>query len=488
MSILSDIDSNTVMPKEALPPTDEQAHYLDLLLGTDDNIMMNALAGTGKTTTLEMGEKRVKVPTILYLVFNTKNAKEAKGRMLSTTDTRTFNGCGHMIWGRTTGTKLTLNTKKCNDILKVIIQESPKKLHKELWDVYFEVLAGVGMAKSLGYIPDGKFPDTQRLCTQEQLIGAMEEQPSDLVIDLVDAVLFASIKAAYAGSVDYNDQVYMPGVFGGAFPRFPLILVDEYQDLNPVNHAMLTRLVKGRIVGVGDPWQNIYGFRGAKANGMAEAKVQYSMTSCDLSVSFRCPEKVVEAARWRVPHFKWLKPGGHVERLEGMEAGDFADGAAVICRNNAPLFKLGMQLLSHGRSVTVAGSDIGPKLIGTMRKLGPEHSPKAFVLGAIEDWRAEKLAKESSTANDMADCMKIFAGYGDDLITAIKYAEHLFAQQGTMKLLTGHKSKGLEFKDVYMLDPWLMKSDDQDLNLRYVTQTRSLNQLFEVSSDTIRWE
>jgi len=488
MSILNDIVSNASLPSEAPPPTEEQLHFLDLLATTGDNIMMHSYAGTGKTTTLEMGEKAVEKQPILYLVFNNRNAKEAKERMLSTTEVRTFNGCGSIVWTNTIGRRCALNAKKCNDILKNIIQETrQKKLQQELWDVYFEVLAGVGMAKALGYIPDGKFPDTPRLCTQEQLIATLEEQPSDLVIDLIDAVLLASIQAAYAGSVDWNDQVYMPGVFGGAFPRFPLVLVDEYQDLNPVNHAMLTRLVKGRIVGVGDPWQNIYGFRGAKANGMAEAKAQFNMTSTELSVSFRCPQRVVEAARWRVPNFKWIKPGGHVERLEGLEARDFVERASIICRNNAPLFKLGMQLLAHGRSVTVAGSDIGPKLIGTMRKLGPEHSPQATVLAAIEDWRAEKLAKESSTANDTADCMKVFAGYGSDLGLAIKYAEHLFEQQGTMKLLTGHKSKGLEFDTVYMLDPWLMKEHEQDLNLRYVTQTRAKDTLYEINSETIRW-
>src|SRR5215831_4620437 len=464
MSILNDLVSSVAASEPPPPPTDEQLHYLDLLTKTDDNIIMWSYAGTGKTTTLEMGEKQIKKQPILYLVFNTRNAKEATERMLSTTTCQTFNSCGHRVLSETIGKRLVVNQKKTNDILKVIIQETkPKRLADEMRDAFFEVVGGVAMAKALGYIPDGIYPDTPRLCTREQLIAALEEQPGDFVIDLVDEVLERSIQAAYAGAIDFNDQIYVPAMFGGAFPRFPLILVDEMQDLNPTNYAMLERLVRGRVVGVGDPWQNIYGFRGAKTNAMAEAQVKWNMTKTELSVSFRCPEKIVEAARWRVPNFKWIKPGGHVEQLEGMDAGDFAENATIICRNNAPLFKLAMQLLQNGRSVTVAGSDVGPKLIGLMRKLGPEHTPKVAVLNAIEDWRLEKLAKESSTANDMADCMKIFATYGDDLGTAIKYVEHLFAQHGKIQLLTGHKSKGLEFETVYMLDPWLMKENDQDL-------------------------
>ena len=87
----------------------------------------------------------------------------------------------------------------------------------------------------------------------------------------------------------------------------------------------------------------------------------------------------------------------------------------------------------------------------------------------------------------MADCMKVFASHGSTLGTAIAYAEHLFAQKGTIRLMTGHKAKGLEFETVYFLDPWLCREDEQDLNLRYVIQTRSLNNLYEINSGAIKW-
>ena len=36
--------------------------------------------------------------------------------------------------------------------------------------------------------------------------------------------------------------------------------------------------------------------------------------------------------------------------------------------------------------------------------------------------------------------MRVFASYGQTLGAAISYAEHLFAQSGTIHLLTGHKA------------------------------------------------
>ena len=84
--------------------------------------------------------------------------------------------------------------------------------------------------------------------------------------------------ASYEGHIDYNDQIYMSALFGGTYPKYPLTLVDEYQDLSPVNHEMIRRLVGNRrLIGVGDPNQNIYGFRGAQAQGMARRRCQYEM-------------------------------------------------------------------------------------------------------------------------------------------------------------------------------------------------------------------
>lgn len=471
-----------------LSPTTEQAHILGLVSDSPANLMLNALAGTGKTSTLEMIERATPTKPILYLCFNKKIADDASKRMLSTTTVRTFNSLGHRIWAASLGSKkLTLDARKSATILRSMIDETPRRDQGPLWDSFWEVVHGVGLAKALGYIPEGKYPDKKRLITQSALHSALEESPDDLTADLIEAVLTRSIAQAYAGNIDYNDQVYMPGLFGGTFPRFPLVLVDEAQDLNPVNHALLRKLIKHRAIFVGDPWQSIYGFRGAMQSGMAKLGEAFATQPADLSVSFRCPRAIVEAAHWRVPHFKWIKEGGHVEVLRELQAHDLPDGAAILCRNNAPLLRTALQLLLADRSVQVAGSDIGPKLIGVLKKLGPPDLSRASVLSAIADWEAEKVDKGSTTAGDLAECMRVFASHGQSLAAAISYAEHLFAQKGTIRLLTGHKAKGLEFETVYHLDPWLCKDNEQDQNLHYVITTRSMSNLYEINSRDIQW-
>lgn len=479
------------METHTLKKTEEQETILNKASVSSDNLMINALAGCGKTSTLEMIEHTVDKMPILYLCFNKKNADEAKDRMLSTTTVRTFNSLGHRIWTAACAKKrINLNSKKTQDILRSIIEQVPKREQDELWASYWQVIQGVAMAKALGYVPEGKFPTAKRLTSRTALHLALDEEPDNLTADLIDTVLTASIQASYEGHIDFNDQIYMPALFGGTFPKFPIVMVDEAQDLSPVNHAMLERLVRSRFIGVGDPWQSIYQFRGAAQGGMDTIRERYNCTPLDLSVSFRCPSEIVRYAQRRVPHFKWFREGGHVDQPARLEARDFPDGVTIISRNNAPLFRTAMRFLSNGRSVTIHGSDIGPKLIATMRRLGPDELSREATFASIGDWLSEKLAKESKTAQDMADCMKVFASHGATLGQAIGYAEHLLKQSGTITFMTGHKSKGLEFDNVIHLDPWMVRKDphnEQDLNLDYVITTRSRNRLTEIDSEHIQW-
>ena len=121
-----------------------------------------------------------------------------------------------------------------------------------------------------------------------------------------------------------------------------------------------------------------------------------------------------------------------------------------------------------------------------MRRLGEDGTGQEELLNAINHWEAEKTAKGSTTATDIADCMRVFARTGTTLGRAIAYADHLFKQVGNIQLLTGHKAKGLEWPTVYHLDSWLLRPDEQDSNLRYVITTRAMETYYEINSVDIK--
>lgn len=476
-----------------MQPTEEQIAILDHQAAKSGNLMINALAGTGKSATLKLLDRVHRTKPAIYLVFNRRNADEAlkaqkAEEFASTTMIKTFNGCGHGIWAKAISGKIMLDKSKMRNLWRLAIDDMSRSEAGEAWSCYSVVMDGVEKAKALGYVPSSiKFPH-KSLVNKAELARGMDESPSELAMALIDDLLFESIKCAYEGMIDFNDQIYMPALFGGVFPKFPRVMVDEYQDQNPVNHELIRKLVGDRLlIGVGDPYQNIYGFRGAKSGGMAAAVEAYSMSQLPLSVSFRCPSAIVEHARWRVPHFQWSKTGGSIHAPDKFTHSDFTDDATIICRNNAPLLRLAFKLLSVGRSVSVVGSDLGPRLVAVMKKLGDATMSRKQLFIEIEQWREDRLVAGSKSAPDMADCMRVFAEHAETLSQAISYAEHIFAQNGTIRLLTGHKSKGLEFDHVYFLDEYLLDDREQDLNLRYVIQTRSQNKLTMIDSDHIVW-
>ena len=80
--------------------------------------------------------------------------------------------------------------------------------------------------------------------------------------------------------------------------RFRHFFVDEAQDLNPLQHAMLEAWRSGRpdICLVGDPRQAIYGWNGADHTTMTEVERSYpGVTVVSLATNYRCSPQVVSA-------------------------------------------------------------------------------------------------------------------------------------------------------------------------------------------------
>jgi DNA helicase-2/ATP-dependent DNA helicase PcrA len=271
-----------------------------------------------------------------------------------------------------------------------------------------------------------------------------------------------------------------------------LTLVDEAQDLSYLNHYILGKIVKRkRLIAVGDPCQAIYGFRGADADSMNRLQQKFDMKALYLTVSFRCGKKITENAQWRAPDMtspEWAQEG-EVHRKASWHIDEIEDGDAIVCRNNAPLFSLAIKLLKAGRLPEIAGRDIAAPIIKLMGKLGKDNLSSGAALAAVEEWKERELKRARDSAkrlvHDKADIMKIMLEQTQTLGDAKAYLQSLVDRDGRVYLMTGHKSKGLEFDRVWFLDPQLIKKkEDQDANIQYVIETRPKKFLAYVTSDT----
>jgi DNA helicase-2/ATP-dependent DNA helicase PcrA len=468
-------------------PTAEQAAIIAAVRDTTDNIIVNALAGTGKTSTIEMVCHAVKNIPILYLAFNKRIVDEAAKRMPSHVECRTQNGLGHRVWAQATGKRLVVDSGKMRQILKNLISELPRKDQGEAWEDFSDTLKWISKAKRDGYVPEhwnGSYRPV--FGTWAEFIDAQDDLlPSRQQTRLIQRALHQSIIAAYEGGIDFDDQIYMPVIFGGPWPKFPLVIVDEVQDQSPLNHEMMKRLVTQRFMGVGDPWQSIYAFRGAVTNGMKALVEHFQCTELPLSLTFRVPRKGVERAHSRVPWFEayHANPEGTITTLDEWGPNDIPASAAIICRNNAPLLSLGFKLLASHRAIKLVGMDIGAGLVRILRKLGPVELKGMELDNAIATWTKNALqsAKNPASVYDRADCLHVLTRGRKHLGEAIIQAESLFKQEGPIQLLSGHKCKGLEWDWVMHLDPWRIpgkyaeegtEAYEQELNVRYVIETR----------------
>jgi DNA helicase-2/ATP-dependent DNA helicase PcrA len=469
-------------------PTPEQQAIIDAAKSTTDNLLVSALAGAAKTSTLVLIAKALSSTPMLCLAFNKRIAVEMQERLPSNCEAMTLNSLGHKAWEQFIGRRLIVDKDKKYNILTELVKALPAQDQGEAYEYFPETLKALAAGKTCGYIPTGSHSMAKRLMDDDDFFAWLDEVPTKLQEALLKKASLISIDQALQGKIDFDDQILLPTVFPATFPQFPLVLVDEAQDLSALNHATLRKLVRKRIIAVGDACQSIYGFRGAHEESMGLLRETFNMRELVLSISFRCPQNVVKEAQWRAPHMKWPEwaAEGLVEWKNEWDKSTVPQQAAIICRNNAPLFSLAMKLLKNGRRPEIVGNDIGKGLIKIMKKFGDLKMPREEVILAIQEWADKKMkkARNKSLVEDQQACLMIFAEVGSTLGEAIAYADNLFSSQGPIQMMTGHKSKGLEFDTVFILDRDLIrvKEFQQEKNLLYVMQTRAKKELFYVNS------
>ena len=87
--------------------------------------------------------------------------------------------------------------------------------------------------------------------------------------------------------------------------RFDYVLVDEYQDTNPVQMSIVMQLCqeKQRVCAVGDDSQSIYSFRGANIDNILNYQRQFQGTRLfKLEQNYRSTQTIVEAANSLIKH------------------------------------------------------------------------------------------------------------------------------------------------------------------------------------------
>jgi superfamily I DNA/RNA helicase len=493
-------------------PSTYQAAIFDKIENTDESLIIEAVAGSGKTTTIVQGvELMPPSASILFLAFNAGIAKELGSRLPSHCNAKTFHAICLGSWLRFVGGKKDLKSFIAEDKMRRIIKGKPLNLNDLDIELYIAfVLRLVGYAKNagIGALVEDKVGEWLKLVEHFDLQIDSEEATLERGIEIARKAL--AISVTYASSIiDYDDMLYMPLLKKCTFYRNDFVLVDEAQDTNAVQRALLKRMLKpdGRLIAVGDPAQAIYGFRGADSDAMEIIARDFGCVKMPLTVSYRCPKAVVRKAQEVVPHIEAFEGAaeGEVIELDAYVAADFAAGDAIICRNVAPLVTMAYGLLTRNIGCKVLGRDIGKGLVKLIEKLKAKGIESLLV--KLEEWRKREVAaaeeKENEgkveSVNDNAECVRAFVDMLDEnnrtVPALIRKIESLFTEDGEgtelVTLCSAHKSKGLEWDTVYLLDSEALMPSKyarkawqkvQEQNLIYVAYTRAKKSLRFINS------
>jgi ATP-dependent DNA helicase Rep/DNA helicase-2/ATP-dependent DNA helicase PcrA len=82
--------------------------------------------------------------------------------------------------------------------------------------------------------------------------------------------------------------------------KYPIVVIDEYQDLGLPLHRMVLALMNKagvRIVAVGDPDQSIYGFTGAKPSLLRTLEALPGVKAIPLKLNYRCADQIIAASK-----------------------------------------------------------------------------------------------------------------------------------------------------------------------------------------------
>ena len=355
---------------DALDP--EQREVAEAVRGP---VRVLAGAGTGKTRAITHRIAHgvatgIYSPTeVLAVTFTTRAAGEMRGRLhrlgAPGVQARTFHSAAlrqlRWFWPTTYGGELpTLTESKLAMVAgaarRLRVQTDQALLRDLASEIEWAKVSNVGpddyaaVADRRGRAVSGVDHET----VGRLFAGYEEVKRSQARMDMEDVLLLT------AGMLAEEERVAAQ-----VRAQYKWFVVDEFQDVSPIQSALLDLWLGGRdeICVVGDPAQTIYSFAGADATYLRDFPRKFAgTTSVELSRNYRSSPEVVDAANAVLAgsestsvRLRAQRPSGPKVRYtpaadEVAEADAVADAAGVLIRGGTPASKIAVLFRINAQS------------------------------------------------------------------------------------------------------------------------------------------
>jgi hypothetical protein len=448
-----------------------------------DDLVLQAGAGTGKTTTLTMLGKASRWQG-RYLAFNRSIAKEAGRRFGANVRCSTAHRLAYWAVGRRFQDRLDqprMTTARLAQLLgvRVTVTIGARTLRPVS-------LCSIARETVLRYCYSAD--DVLSRVHVRRQKGIREEYEHDQLVDLVLPLaerMWADLQTPDRGKVPFKHDHYLkmwaltrPRIYG------EFLLLDEAQDTNPVvEQVFLAQAAYAQLVMVGDSAQAIYGWRGAR-----DVMTGFAARQLALSHSFRFGPPIAAEAN------RWLAIADAPIRLTGSPLVTSRVGPlhtlpeAILCRSNGGAMAQILKLLADGRRVAMAGRAAElHSLAEAARQLKAGHCTNHHDLVMFENWGDVQYYVESDPdGRDLLPFVDVIDKYGVDVV--LHALSRLSAEtDAEVTVSTAHSAKGREWSTVRIADDFEPKPTEDDpqprtlppeeARLAYVAVTRARHHL-----------
>lgn len=462
---------------------------------TEGSLLVQAVAGAGKTTTSIELSNYVEGSTI-FLAFNKAIATELQHRDVNA---KTFHGvCYGAIKNEFSS---MVDGNKLNEIMKTSLSFEQKRMYGG------SIRRLIGLAKQSGVGIFYGYEHFQKIWVDYDLDMSNNQGNLRDLFSLTELIFEKSI--TNVRKIDFDDMLYLTVKHDLKLKSYKNIFVDEAQDTNEIQRAIVRQMMKKktRIFAFGDRNQSIYRFRGSNSNSMDLIKQEFKCEELPLSISYRCPKKVVEYAKNFSPYIEASDnaiDGEVINHVAGQwKPTDLQIDDYVLCRFTKPIINIAYTLLKASIPVQVLGRDIGKGLKVLIDKCRTPDNSIDSLIQSVKQYQFRELEKvdpeNESKINSINDKVETLLSLCESLPENKRTVyelndtiDILFEDKDkAVKLSTVHKSKGLEAKRIIWVNhhqcppKWASHPEDQqqERNICYVAITRSMKELH-----LVQWE
>lgn len=515
----------TVTVSTGFQASSYQRAIFDFITDGKGDGLVNAVAGSGKTTTLVQAARLLRTDRAAFFAFNKHIADELNARLVGTPmRASTIHSFGFRMLGDRFG-RMTVKEDKYRAEAERYIdanlswdergtlaghggEEARERLKDQLDARRDGLVKLIDFARMSMVRPDNA-AGLRALIAQYQ-IEVPGPEDEDYIVRGARPIMERGADMIRQRVIDFTDMVWGPVFLGVPVEKFHWVFTDEAQDLNTAQRYLVlaTRAPGGRMIFVGDVNQAIFSFAGADARSFWAIREETGATLLPLSVCYRCPSSHLDLARTLVPHIE-ARPGapeGTVLAIhEDKILENVREGMMILCRTTAPLVSLCIRLIRHRIPARVRGRDVAKGLMDMARKVGKRLPYREFpmALVAYEAAQIERLADSPNSESRIVAlqdkvaalqaCYEEFTTI-DTIADLCQEIDGIFHDgRASVILSTIHRAKGLDTDDVMILHPELLpfmhpkqtpEQQAQERNIYYVGLTRAKQALIFAYPDS----